>query len=226
MTLPALKENNDSATINIVIFPAFNYTIFLTSTSSPRMLLAACAAAVSNSLDKRPDVDSKHVVSLHVSCQVSSTSSYGFTVRGSDETDCRRPIGIASVRPHGPAAEAGLLPGDQLVAVNGLDVTGCSAASVSIIIRRTALTSGSVTLGVVRTGCRHFDGTDDGSTLHLQDTGYHTLQQSRDLTGNSKQLPEDEVSLSVDVSDDRPEDGNSSTLKRCETGITHLRCPR
>jgi membrane-associated protease RseP (regulator of RpoE activity) len=176
-----------------------------------RLLLAA-STAVSNSFDKRPDYGSKQLVTIRVSCQVSSTSSYGFTVRGGDESDRCRPIGIASVRPRGPAAEAGLLPGDQLVAVNGLDVIGCSAASASAIIRQTALTSGSVTLGVVRNKNRHFDRTEDGSTLHLQDTGYHTLQQSRDLSGDGKQLPEDELSLSIDVSSDRQEDDDASTL--------------
>ena len=42
--------------------------------------------------------------------------SFGFILRGHD------PVSIESVAPNGPAARAGLYPGDAILKLNGLDV--------------------------------------------------------------------------------------------------------
>ncbi|HEY8378247.1 MAG TPA: PDZ domain-containing protein, partial [Nannocystis sp.] len=49
----------------------------------------------------------------------------GYVLRlGNDEVPKLDSFVVAAVRPDGPAAKAGLLPGDEIVAVNGVDVRG------------------------------------------------------------------------------------------------------
>jgi len=152
---------------------------------------------------------SEHHVAVVLCCQ---SRSYGFTLLEDSGThlNCRRPVLVASVKSCGPAAEAGLLPGDQLVAINGLDVTGCSASSVSSIINRTAINSRPVALEIVRmTSGSGKCQVDDDSLLH-SDTGYFTLHQSRDC----KQLTygQSQYVRSTDLADTSVYDSDLSLL--------------
>lgn len=146
----------------------------------------AAPTSAFKSKHRQADSVTDHHVTILVCCNTSaSLPGYGFTVR--DDTDGSGPARVVAVHSHGPAAEAGLLPGDHLVSINGLNVTGRSASSVtSLIHRNEASASGSLRLDVLRSSFRptRLALNNDESLLH-SDTGYCTVH-SRDLTDSGK----------------------------------------
>ena len=95
-------------------------------------------------------------------CVVEQEPTYGFLIMGIEspkehaEADAGSGVSVVYIHPQSPAASAGLMPGDQLIRVNGRTVVGIRAEEVSQLIRRLTIARiQPLQLDVVRRG-RHY----------------------------------------------------------------------
>ena len=99
--------------------------------------------------DYSEDNDNIDYIRLH-----RNNKGFGFSTMDHDG-DSESPVVITRIEPGSPAAEKGLQPGDQIIAINGVYMCGFSdknnaSSQISYVVLKRALESGSATLTIKR----------------------------------------------------------------------------